>query len=137
MSADAASIESRSGPDAPRHGPKFRLLTLAELDKRTSAARRAHDLIDSVTADLGGLDRLATGERQIVQRAAMIGTMAEDIEARWLMGEPVDATVLCTLANAQRRLFESVGLQRRPRDVSVPTLADIAEEIEREEAAAG
>jgi hypothetical protein len=118
MPADAASIESRPGPDAPRHGPKFRLLTLAELDKRTSAARRAHDLIGSVTADLGGLDRLATGERQIVQRAAMIGTMAEDIEARWLLGEPVDATVLCTLANAQRRLFESVGLQRRSRNVT-------------------
>ena len=118
MASDTAQVDVRSEPDAPRHGPKFRLLTLAELDKRTSAARRAHDLIDSVTADLGGPDRLATGERQIVQRAAMIGTMAEDIEARWLLGEPVDATVLCTLANAQRRLFESVGLSRRPREVT-------------------
>ena len=105
MASDTAQVDVRSEPDAPRHGPKFRLLTLAELDKRTSAARRAHDLIDSVTADLGGPDRLATGERQIVQRAAMIGTMAEDIEARWLLGEPVDATVLCTFANAQRKRF--------------------------------
>jgi hypothetical protein len=45
----------------------------------------------------------------------MIGTMAEDIEARWLLGEPVDPNALCTLANAQRRLLESLGLSRRRR----------------------
>jgi hypothetical protein len=131
-------MEARSEPDPARAGPgpKVRLLTLADLDKRTSAARRAHDLIDSVTADLGGLDRLATGERQIVQRAAMIGTMAEDIEARWLLGEPVDATVLCTLANAQRRLFESVGLSRRPRELTPSVAEYVAHTAADEEASA-
>ena len=65
----------------------------------------------------------------------MIGTMAEDIEARWLLGEPVDATVLCTLANAQRRLFESVGLSRRPREVT-PSVDDYVATATDEEASA-
>lgn len=118
MPADAAPIEAKSDPDAPKSGAKVRLLTLADLDRRTSSAKRAHDLIDAIHGDLGGLDRLATGERQIVQRSALIGAMAEDIEARWLLGEAVDPTVLCTLANAQRRLFETLGLSRRPMEVT-------------------
>ena len=98
-------------------GKKVRLLTLSDLDLRTTAARRAHELIDSVHADLGGVDHLATGEQQLVQRACMIATMAEDIEAKWLLGESIDAAMLCTLSNAQRRLFETIGF-RRARDVS-------------------
>jgi hypothetical protein len=113
--------EPRSEADKP--APKVRLLTLADLDRRTSAARRAHELIASIQTDLGGLDRLATGEQQLVQRVAMIGTMAEDLEAKWLMGEAIDPTTLCTLANSQRRLFESLGLRRVPTDVT-PSVSD-------------
>jgi hypothetical protein len=65
---------------------------------------------------------LATGERLLAQRACMIAVMSEDIESRWLLGEPVDAGMLCTLTNARRRVFETLGLQRRLRDTT-PTLA--------------
>ena len=65
----------------------------------------------------------------------MIGAMAEDVEARWLMGHAVDFTVLCTLANAQRRLFEAIGLKRRSRNIT-PDLRDyIAAKANVEEAA--
>jgi hypothetical protein len=77
-------------------------------------------------ADLGGEERLATGERQIVQRAAMLGTMAEHLEACWLAGQEVDPATLALLSNAQRRLLETVGLRRRPRDVT-PTLREYLE----------
>lgn len=123
MPPDATQIEAKSDPDATKAGPKIRLLTLADLDKRTTAAKRARDLIRSVHVDLGGLDRLATGEKQVVQRAVLLGVMAEDIESRWLMGEAVDPVTLATLANAQRRLFESLGMARRPREVT-PSVAD-------------
>ena len=129
MAADGVQMHARSTGDPPPKAGKARLLTLADLDHRTTAARRAHDLIESIHTDLGGVDRLATGEQQIVQRAALIGTMAEDVEARWLAGQSIDPNILCVLANAQRRLFETLGLERRSRDVS-QTLAEIAEEIE-------
>ena len=120
MATDGVQMHARSTGDPP---PKVRLLTLADLDHRTTAARRAHDLIESIHTDLGGVDRLATGEQQIVQRAALIGTMAEDVEARWLAGQSVDPNILCVLANAQRRLFEALGLSRRSKNVT-PSVAE-------------
>jgi hypothetical protein len=97
---------------------KVRLMTLADLDRRTGAAYRAHTMVKQLHEDLGGEDRLATGERQLIQRAALLGVLAEDLEARWLLGQSIDTGTLCAIGNAQRRLFESVGLRRRPRDVT-------------------
>src|SRR5665811_841709 len=101
MQADSLKIETP--PDT--YGTKVRLLTLADLDGRTHAAKRARELIDAIHADLGGVDQLATGEQQIVQRASLLGCMAEDLEAKWLTGVSIDPAMLATLANAQRRLF--------------------------------
>jgi len=45
------------------------------------------------------------------------------MEARWLTGHPIDVAAYCALVNVQRRLLTTVGLQRRPRDVT-PNHAD-------------
>ena len=100
---------------------KTRLLSLGDVDRRCTAYRKTADLIDAIEADLGGPDHLSTGERQIIQRAALTGALLEDLEARWLAGEPIDPALYATLGNAQRRLFETVGLKRVPRGVT-PTL---------------
>jgi hypothetical protein len=113
-------------------------LTLGDLDRRTAAYRETRKLIDEIEGDLGGGDRLSTGERQLVQRAAVLGAVLTDTESRWIEGEPVDLTGYCTIVNAQRRVLETIGLRRRSKDVT-PTLTDIANEIEadkREEHAA-
>ena len=102
-------------------GGRSKLLTLAALDRRTTAYRRVGDLIAGIESDLGGADGLSIAERQIVQRAAMLGAQAEDLEARWLAGEPVDPGAYCSIINCQRRLFETVGIQRRQREI-VPDL---------------
>jgi hypothetical protein len=112
---------------------KIRLLTLSDLDKRTGAAYRAHSLMRAITEDLGGEDRLATGERQIIQRAALLGALAEDQEARWLLGQPIDTGSLCAIGNAQRRLLEAVGIKRQPKDVT--RLSSYLANIPAEEAA--
>jgi hypothetical protein len=112
MSLDATTVDSGSG------GGKTRLLSLGDIDRRTRAYRKTFDLIASIETDLGGADRLSTGERQIIQRAALTGALLEDLETRWLSGEPIDAAQYATLSNAQRRLFETVGLRRVPREVS-------------------
>ena len=120
MPADAPVIQDGSG--------KVRLLSLHDLDRRCTAARRAQELVKSIHADLGGEAQLATGEKQIVQRAALLGCLAEDLEARWLSGEPIDPGALCAIGNAQRRLFEAVGLRRQPRDVT-PSVAEYVERV--------
>jgi hypothetical protein len=105
-------------PTIPSVNGKVRFLSLHDIDRRTTAYRKAVDLIDAIESDLGGADRLSTGERQLIQRAAVTGAMLEDQEARWLSGEMIDPALYATLGNAQRRMFEAVGLRRRPRDVT-------------------
>jgi hypothetical protein len=92
------------------------------------------DLISAIEADLGGADRLSTGERQLIQRAAVTGAMLEDQEARWLSGKDIDPALYAALGNAQRRMFEAVGIKRQPRDVT-PKLREYLGNIERAEAA--
>ena len=67
MPSDAAQLETNNQSFAPKPTGKVRLLTLADLDKRTTAAKRARDLIRKVHGDLGGTEHLATGEKQVVQ----------------------------------------------------------------------
>ena len=117
MPADAVEMQVGNA------GQKVRLLSLHDLDRRTAAYQRTVALIDAIEADAGGHDQLTTGQRQIIQRIALTSALAEHLEARWLSGEEIDATLYCTLANAQKRLLESVGLRRVPRDVT-PSLTD-------------
>jgi hypothetical protein len=112
MPADPVEIRVGSG------GDKVRLLSLHDLDRRTAAYKRTMDLIEQIEADAGGHDRLSTGERQIIQRAAVTAALAEHLETQWLSGEEIDPGLYCTLGNALRRLLETVGLRRVPRDVS-------------------
>lgn len=57
---------------------KLRLLTLDALDARTAAATAAHQLVATLTADMGGEDQLSAGEKQLVQRAAMTGAIVSE-----------------------------------------------------------
>jgi hypothetical protein len=91
MPADAPQVDARCAADPPsKAAGKLRLLTLGHLDGRTAAARRARELIEAIETDLGGGDRLTEGSRQLVQRAAVLGTYIESCEAQWLAGEAVE-----------------------------------------------
>jgi hypothetical protein len=97
---------------------RVRLLTLDELDGRTSAARLVRELIASIENDLGGADALTEGQRQLVQRAAVLGAMIEDSETRWIGGAEFDAAAYLAQINAQRRVLATIGLERRARNVT-------------------
>lgn len=112
-------IASESAPDT---AGKVRLRSLNDLDGRTGAAKRTRALIAAIESDLGGADRLSAGEREIAQRAALVGAVLEDAETAWLSGQPLDIAAYTTLANTQSRLLKLLGLQRRPRDAT-PALA--------------
>src|SRR5262249_16233747 len=100
-----------------RHTRRF--ATFESIDRRTGSYREIRRLIVAIANDLGGYDELSTGEAQLVQRAAVLGAMLVDMEASWLRGErPFDMLGYCTVVNAQRRVFEAVGLRRRAKDVT-------------------
>lgn len=104
-------------------GDKVRLLTLADLDGRTAAAKRARGLVEAVAADLGGELHLTAAQRELVTRAAVLGAVLQDSEVRMLAGEDVDLSGYLQAINVQRRVLTSLGLERKARDVT-PRLSD-------------
>jgi len=119
MHIGTAELDAPCNANAgPKGNGKHRLLTLDAIDRRTAAYKRTRELIDAIEADLGGADQISAAARQLVQHAAVHGALLEDQAARWLDGEPIDAATFATLSNAQRRLFETVGIKRVPRDVT-------------------
>jgi len=89
-----------------------RLKTLAALDGRTLAAAKAQALVSGLESDLGGPENVTVAERQIVQHAGVLGAVIEHQEALWLAGDEIDEPALLAAVNCQRRLLETVGLQR-------------------------
>ena len=99
--------------DSRRSHGKAKLLTLDHLDKRTAAGRRALQLVRAFETDLGGADRLSEGAKQLVQRAAVLGTYIEACEVKWLRGEPIELLDYLAATNAQRRCIETIGATTR------------------------
>src|SRR5690606_29450442 len=56
-------------------GPKARLRTLDDLDRRTKGAQQALALRDALADDLGGWEQITIAERQLVENVAMLGAM--------------------------------------------------------------
>jgi hypothetical protein len=98
--------------------PKTKLLSFSDLDLRTNAARSARQLVAHLESDLGGHDALSAGTRELIKRAALVGAMTEDLEVRWVKGEPIEIGQYALLTNAQRRLLVTLGLDRHQIDVT-------------------
>src|SRR5262249_24206434 len=68
---------------------------------------------------LGGKDLLSEAQMSLVRRAAALGCELEQMEGRMSLGEQVDIDRF-----ALRRILETLGLERRARDVSLSCLAN-------------
>jgi hypothetical protein len=114
---------------------------LPGVDGRNTWARRCRDVINEHLADLGGIDNCSVPERSIIRRAAVLTTELEQLEVKFaLAGEanPVDLDLYQRVSNSLRRLLESVGLERRARDVTPEgndLLRRFNEELQRQQAA--
>jgi hypothetical protein len=110
---------------------------LADVDHRSAWMRRLRDLIAGHVSDLGGEDALSAAEVALIRRASMMTLQLELMEARWNdnNGEasPRSLETYQRVVGALRRTLESLGLQRRPRDVT-PSIAEYARQV-RERAA--
>jgi hypothetical protein len=119
MPADAPQVDARCAADSPaKAAGKLRLLTLGHLDGRTRSMIRVRSLMAAIERDLGGNDHLTLGQRQLCQRAAVLGALIEDTEARWAGGEVIAIGDYLAAINAQRRVLATLGLQRVARDVT-------------------
>jgi hypothetical protein len=100
---------------------------LPGIDGRSLWARRFRDVLALHLSDLGGEQNTSEAEKTIARRAACLVVELEQMEIRFATGdEPegeddtgnmLDRYQRC--ANTLRRLLESLGLQRRAKDVKL------------------
>jgi hypothetical protein len=92
-----------------------------EVDQRTLYYRRFRDLIDLLSADLGGAD-LSTAEQSIVRTAATHMVALEQLELQFALADgktkAEDLMLYQTLSNSLRRLLKELGIKRKPRDLN-------------------
>jgi hypothetical protein len=94
---------------------------LPDVDGRSTWVRRLRDLINLHLDDLGGEHAVSEAERSIVRRAATMTVELERMEAAFAMAgeaKPSDLDLYQRTAGNLRRLLESVGLEKRAKDVT-------------------
>src|SRR5215510_3692230 len=133
----SAEIDGRRLPDQRSAVTNGQRLFVAAGDGRGPWARRMRDVIELHISDLGGLENASEAERSIIRRAATLTIELERLEAKFstLPNGPRDSDLdmYQRCSNSLRRLLESIGIQRRPRDVT-PSLEDVLSGLNAEEA---
>jgi hypothetical protein len=97
---------------------------LPGVHRGSSWARRFRDVIAAYSSDQGGEDNLSEARKSIVRRCACLQVELERLEVRFALAqgaEPGDLDLYQRTAGNLRRLLESLGFDRVPRDIS-PTL---------------
>jgi hypothetical protein len=93
-------------------------------------SRRYYDLCSHHIHDIScgeGRDALTAAQLSLIRRASAIECELERLDARLSVGEAVDLNEYGRAASHLRRLFETLGVERRQRDVT-PDPLDYARE---------
>jgi hypothetical protein len=94
-----------------------------EGDGNSAWSRRYRDLVTGHMNDLGGEDLLSESEKSLIRRASAIECELEQMEGQLSRREAVNLDAFTRAASHLRRILETLGLQRRSRDV-VPSLGE-------------
>jgi hypothetical protein len=114
---------------AAKRSRKTRLWTAQHVDGRTRGAKRAR----AIAAELArGWDGITPVQRQMLDRAAMLTALSEDLLARRLAGQPVPFDELLRLEAVAKRAVRAV-LAERPEKPPAPRFSPM--KALREEAA--
>jgi hypothetical protein len=106
-------------------------------DMRGPWARRLRDVFSLHVSDLGGAEMISTAEMSLARRAAVLTVQLEKLESKFSIGDDDDLDLYQRTVGNLRRLLESLGLQRRPRDVNGSPLQDYLRRYERTSNGAG
>jgi hypothetical protein len=122
---------SREKPKRQHKATKPQLLTRAQLDGRTNAAKMFDRLVVDIEADLGGRDQLSTIERALVEGFVGAAVTMYNLNTRLALGETIDLAEHAQAVSAMVRVASRLGLQRRPREVT-PNLKDYLQRLDEE-----
>jgi hypothetical protein len=107
------------------------LLTRQSLDGRTKARKQFDAVVQGIAADLGGEDRLSTVQKHLVEAFAGCAVVVHDINARLLLGQPIDIGEAAQAVSSLVRIAQRIGINRRVRDIT-PALPDYLDGVEAE-----
>ena len=128
MSTAETRIGDAERQPTPRKRPRSAITSgrklFVEGDPNSAWSRRYYDLCVGHIADLGGRDLLSEAQLSLIRRASAIECELERLDAALSLGEAVDLDSYGRATSHLRRLFETLGLERRPREVEV-TLAEL------------
>jgi hypothetical protein len=113
-------------------GTKPQLLTRDQLDGRTNAAKLFDRLIADIEADLGGHEQLSTIERALIEAFAGASVTLSHLNTQLALGEKIDLSDHAQAVSAMVRVASRLGLQRRARDVTTPSVAAYVEHINKQ-----
>jgi hypothetical protein len=113
---------SRKRAKRPRSAVTSGRKLFVDGDPNSAWARRYHDLAARHASDLGGPGQLSEAQASLIRRAAAIECELELMEGRLSRGESIDIDVFTRSTSHLRRIFETLGVERKPRDVT-PRLA--------------
>jgi hypothetical protein len=90
-----------------------------DLDRRSVGYRCYRDLQGEIVSDLGGSAHLTALQHRLVQHASALSAFVEAEEVRLLSGEALRYPDLYIAGlNAFNRLARTLGIYRRPREVT-------------------
>jgi hypothetical protein len=121
VTLDAKSMFKAPPPPQFRTRKGTGAVVLTGVDGRSLMARRFREVSAAMAADLGG--DLTEAQRHLVARAATLICWCEEREAELARGEQFDVSQYGAVTNALRRLLDTLGIERRARDVT-PSLVD-------------
>ena len=96
-------------------------VVLEGVDGRSTGARRLHDIIADLTADLGG--ELTSAQQLQVRTAASLVLHAERLTADMINGKGIDSEELTRVSNGAARLLATLSRNAKPK-AKAPTLRD-------------
>ena len=105
-----------------------RLLTMADVDCRKGPGRRVRSLVRALARDLA--DDLSVAQRMLVMRVALLEALCTHSEACILLGMEVSLPDYLQMANTQRRLLQTLGIKRVPKDITPDPLTYAREHSE-------
>jgi hypothetical protein len=88
-------------------------------------SRRYRDLIAGHVSDMGGRGQLSEAQISLIKRASAIELELEQSEGKLSMGQEIDLDQYTRAAGHLRRILETLGVERRAKDVTPNSGNDI------------
>jgi len=86
-------------------------------------ARRYREIIKSIIAEQGGVEKCSEGRQQLIRRFAAAAVLAEQMEVQLALGEHIDIKAHTLLASTLVRIAQHIGIDPQVKNTT-PNLRD-------------